>query len=144
VADVVATQILHNGNNWWAYSFTSASDGTGEAAVTKVDGSPAGPLAVIIGGHTFFPGFHIKVREIEYDVRGMQLQIIWDATAPQNVAVLGGFGHLKYDRFGGLAAVDANGASLAGATGIIKFTTLQQQAGSSYTVVMRGTKGIHQ
>ncbi len=80
MADAVTTQILENGNNWWSYSFTNLSDGTGESGVVKVDGSAAGPLGVIIAGNTLYPLSHIKIREIEYDVKGMALEIIWDAT----------------------------------------------------------------
>lgn len=140
MADVVTSQLIENGNNWWAYQFTNASDGTGENDVTKVDGSSTGPLGVIIRGQTFYPGLHIKIREIEYDVKGMQLQITWDSTADANILILGGFGRMKFDKVGGLFIPPG----LAGATGIIEFTTVGQMPNSSYTVFMRGTKGIQQ
>ncbi len=144
MADAVTTQLLENGNNWWSYSFTNLSDGTGETSVTKIDGSATGPLGVIIAGQTFYPAQHIKIREIEYDVKGMALEIIWDATVSQNALVLGGFGRMKYDKVGGLAAMGSSGVLLAGATGKIKFTTLGAMPNSGYTVFMRGTKGIQQ
>lgn len=142
MVDAVTTQILENGPRNWGYVFTSLSDGTGESGVVKVDGSSSGPLGVIIQGQTFYPGPHIKIREIEYDVKGMALEIIWDATSSQNAFVLGGFGKIKLDRVGGLSAVGATGTPLVGATGKIKFTTLGAMPNSGYTVYMRGTKGI--
>ena len=144
MADAVTSQLIANGPRNWGYVFTSLSDGTGETNVVKVDGSAAGPLGVIVRGQTFYPLAHIKITEIEYDIKGMALEIIWDATASKNATVLGGFGRLRYFEFGGLAAVDATGALLAGATGKIKFTTLGAMPNSSYTVFLRGTKGIPQ
>ena len=144
MADVVTVALLENGSKNWAYSFTNLSDGTGEAAVTKVDGSAAGPLGVTIAGNTLYPLQHIKILDIEYDIKGMQVEIIWDATAPTAALLLAGFGRLKFRRQGGIAAVGSNGASLAGATGKIQFTTLGAGAGSSYWITMWGSKGIHQ
>lgn len=142
MADTVASQLIANGPRNWGYVFTSLSDGTGETNVVKVDGSAAGPLGVALYGQTFYPLQHIKITEIEYDVKGMALEIIWDATASKIATVLGGFGRLNYREFGGLAAVDATGTLLVGATGKIKFTTQGAMQNSSYTVYMRGTKGI--
>ena len=144
MADVVASQLIANGRRNWGYVFTNESDGTGETGVVKVDGSSSGPLGVLLYGQTFYPGPHIKITEIEYDVKGMALEIIWDATSPKNAVVLGGFGKMHFHQFGGLAAVDASGVSLVGATGKILFTTLGAMQNSGYTVYMRGTKGSPQ
>jgi hypothetical protein len=143
LADTVTSQLIENGNNVWVYQFTNLSDGTGESGVTKVDGSAAGPLGVVIQGNTFYPLSHIKVLEIEYDVKGMALEILWDATSPQAFAVLGGFGKQKYRQFGGISPYSA-GTIIAGATGKILFTTKGAMANSAYTVTMIGRKGIHQ
>jgi hypothetical protein len=74
----------------------------------------------------------------------MALEIIWDATTPQNAVVLGGRGRLDFKKYGGLAQVTSTGVILTGATGKIKFTTLGAMANSGYTVVIRGTKGVPQ
>jgi hypothetical protein len=143
MADIVASQLIANGPRNWGYVFTSESDGTGESNVVKVDGSAAGPLGVTVGGQVFYPLSHIKITNIEYDVSpGMKLEIIWDATSSQIATVLGGMGRLHYWQFGGLAAVGATGALITGATGKIKFTTVGATPGASYTVYMRGTKGV--
>jgi len=144
MADAVTSRLIANGPRNWGYVFTNLSDGTGESGVVKVDGSSTGPLGVTVGGVIFYPVQHIKITEIEYDVKGMALEIIWDATSSANAVVLGGFGKMNFHKFGGLAAVDAAGALLTGATGKIKFTTLGAMPNSGYTVYMRGTKGIPQ
>ena len=143
MVDTVTSQLLENGPRVWAYSFTNLSDGTGETGVVKVDGSAAGPLGVLVKGQTFYPLQHIKIREIRYDIKAMGLEIIWDATAPQNAVVLGGFGRINFDDIGGLAAFNG-GVMIQGATGKILFTTLGAMQNSGYTVYMRGTKGSPQ
>lgn len=141
MADVVTSTLLENGNNRWAYRFTSFSDGTGEAAVTKVDGSSAGPLGVSIAGNTLYPGVHIKITELHFQVTDMSLRILWDAAADVDAFVLSpGTDTLDFTRVGGIFIP----VGTVGATGKIQFTTVGQQANSSYSIVMYGTKGIHQ
>lgn len=141
MADTVSSTILENGNQRWAYRFTSFSDGTGEAAVTKVDGSSGGPLGVTIAGQIFYPGLHITIDEIRFQVVDMSLRILWDATSDQDAVILSpGADTLDYRRMGGIFIP----STLAGATGKIQFTTVGQQVNSSYSVVMQGKKGIRQ
>lgn len=144
MADAVSSQLVASGSRNWSYVFTNLSDGTGETNVVKVNGSSTGPLGVTIGGTIIYPGKNIKITEIEYDVNMLALEIIWDATSPQNAVVLSGYGKMDFHKFGGLAAVGANGAPIAGATGKILFTTIGKQANVGYTIYMRGTKGIPQ
>jgi len=141
MADLVTSTVLENGNDRWAYSFTNLSDGTGESAVTKVDGSSSGPLGVVIGGATLYPGIHIKITEIRFQVTDMSLEILWDANADQMAVTLSpGADTLDFTRVGGIFIP----IGLAGATGKILFTTIQPQINSSYSVIMYGKKGIHQ
>lgn len=141
MADTVTSTLLENGDRNWAYRFTSFSDGTGETNVTKVDGSSAGPLGVTIAGNTLYPGVHIKITEIRFQVTDMSLRILWDATTKTDAVILSpGADTLKFKKVGGIFIP----VGLAGATGKILFTTVAQQVNSSYTVVMYGTKGIHQ
>lgn len=141
MADTVSSTLLENGNRHWAYRFTNFSDGTGEAAVEKVDGSSSGPLGVTIAGNTLYPGLHIKITEIHFQVTDMSVRILWDATTDQDAVILSpGADCLDFTRVGGIFIP----AGLAGATGKINFTTVGQQVNSSYTLVMYGTKGIHQ
>lgn len=141
MADVVTSQLIENGNRWWVYNLTNLSDGTGESGVTKVDGSASGPLGVTIAGAILYPGTHLKIREVQYDIQDMGVSLIWDASpTPANALLLQGYGRLKFDKFGGLVIPP----TLVGATGKINLTTVQPQINSHYTITLRGTKGIHQ
>lgn len=141
MADTVTTTLIENGPRNWVYRFTSVSDGTGEAGVVKVDGSAAGPLGVNVAGQISYPGIHLKIREIDYDVQNMSVRLLWDATVPVDAVILGqGADRLRFDRFGGITIPPG----LAGATGRILFTTLLPLVDASYTVVIRGTKGVPQ
>jgi hypothetical protein len=145
MADTVTSQLVENGRRNWAYVFTSLSDGTGESGVVKIDGSSSGPLGIFLYGQNFYPLANIKITEVEWNVKGMGLEIIWDATTPQNALVLGSdtAGWQNYRDFGGLAPY-SGGTIITGATGKIKFTTVGQMLNSGYTVKIRGTKGIPQ
>lgn len=141
MADAVVSTLLENGNRHFAYRFTNFSDGTGETAVTKVDGSSTGPLGVNIGGQVFYPGVHIKITRLRYNISGMSVRILWDATSDQDAAILSpGSDYLDFTKEGGIFIP----VGLAGATGKIQFTTVDQQVNASYTVIMEGTKGIQQ
>jgi len=143
MADVVTSQLVENGRRNWGYVFTSVSDGTGETNVVKVDGSAAGPLGVFLYGQNFYPLSHIKITEVRFNVKGMGLEIIWDATTSQNALYLGSdtADHIDFRDIGSLAPY-SGGTIIAGATGKIKFTTVGAAPNSGYTVYMRGTKGI--
>lgn len=141
MVDTVSSTLLENGNNWFSYNLTNFSDGTGETSVVKVDGSASGPLGVVYRGQTLYPGIHIKVREIRFQVTDMAVRLQWDATIPQDIVTLSpGADTLVYDRIGGLFIP----VGLAGATGKILLTTVGQQVNSSYGIRILGTKGIHQ
>lgn len=141
MADAVTTTILENGPRNWVVRCTNFSDGTGESAVLKVDGSATGPLGVTVRGQTFFPLTHIKVTDIEYDIHNNVLRILWGGTPNVDLLPLGGFGRFKFrERLGPLFIP----VGTPGATGQILFTFAGGAANSSYSVVMRGTKGIPQ
>lgn len=142
MADLVTSQLLFNGPRHAVFRFTNVSDGTGEVNVTKVDATSAGPLGVIVQGQTFYPGPHLKIVGIDYDIKSMGLRIQWHATTNQDIEVLGGFGIKKYKDIGGLQ--NPGVAALAGATGSIDFTTVGASLNASYSVILRLTKGVPQ
>jgi hypothetical protein len=139
LADTVAVNYLENGPRCWAVQCTNISDGTGETAVVKVDGTSAGPLGVNIAGMITYPTIHLKITEIEFQVVNMSLQILWNASVPLLAVALGpGARKLNFRRDGGLSIP----SGLGGANGQILFTTYGQLVGALYTVILRGTKGI--
>lgn len=139
MADAVTSQILENGPRHLTMKFTCLSDGTGETGVVKVDATATGPGGVVIQGQTLFPGVHLKIEDIDYDVKSMGLRIQWVGTPNVDAAVLGGFGVKNYRRSGPLQNPKATGA-----TGSIAFTTDNANLNASYTVVLKMLKGLPQ
>lgn len=138
MADTVTTTIINNGPRNIVVAFTNVSDGTGEAGVLKLNATSTGPYGVLVQGQTFYPGIHLKIREIDYDVKGMLLRMQWVATTPVDIFPLGGFGRLKFQQFAGLIVPPG----VAGITGSIQFTTQGQMPNSSYSIVLRCTKNV--
>lgn len=120
MADAVTSQTITNGAEI-VMKFTNVSDGTGEAAVTKVDVSAlnGAPAAVAI-------------QKILFCTSGMSVDILWDATSD----VLAW--RLPADQNGvldfGLAGLTNNAG--AGKTGDIQFTTTGHTAGDSYSIML--------
>lgn len=137
MADVVTSQILENGPRHLTMKFTSVSDGVGETNVVKVDATATGPGGVVVQGQTQYPLTHLKVQEIDYDVKSMGLRIQWTGTPNVDMEVLGGFGVKSYRRSGPLQNPKATGA-----TGSISFTTVNANLNASYTVVLKMLKGL--
>lgn len=134
MADLVSSQILENGPRRLVMAFTNLSDGTGEAAVTKVDATSAS-----IGA----PGTNLKVVGLYYDIAAMKLRMLWDADTDVDFLVLGGFGHWQMlDRRGGFQGII--NPKPTGATGSILFTTVGAAANSSYSVILEMVKGVPQ
>lgn len=148
MADTVTTQVLENGSQWFRVKLTNFSDGSGETAVVKVDptsaASGANNMGVVIQGQTFYPGVHLKLMEMTYNVAGMTLLVQWDASTKQDMWYLQGFGGDNFRKRGGLYVPQSSGAPVAGATGKVLFTTEGAAGGSSYTVDMTFKKDIVQ
>ena len=128
MADAVTSQTLADGQKTAVMKFTNISDGTGESAVTKVDVS-----ALAVNPITGEPCTSVSIQRIQYDVRGMDVKILWDADTDvlcYNVTE-GNFGDQDFSDFGGLT----NNAG-AGKTGDIKFTTVNHTLSDVYTIIL--------
>lgn len=132
MADTVSSQTINNGPRNLIVKLTNESDGTGESAVTKVDGTSA-----TFANRGVAPGLHLKVARISFAVSGGAVRVMWDASTPTDMAILSGTGTFDYSYFGGLP----NPAN-AGATGKINFTTVGFASGSSYVVTLEMIKGV--
>lgn len=124
MADDVSSQIILDGPRNVVMKFTSVSDGTGEAAVLKVD------VSALSGAPT-----RVRINKIQYSVSGMVARLLWDATTDVTIVDLQGDGFLKAHHFGGLIN---NGG--AGVTGDIMLTTFGHTSGDSYTIILEMTK----
>jgi hypothetical protein len=141
MAFTATSQILEQGPNRVVMKFTGFTDtGTNETSVKKVDAqSPA--IGDFLFGQQFVPGTSLVVADLWWNVEGMVLRMIWEATSNVELADLQGFGHWPLrdlqGGFGGLA-----NPKTAGSTGSILFTTVGAVAGASYTVVLEMIKGL--
>lgn len=128
MADAVATQVILDGKKKTILKFTNLSDGTGEAAVAKVDVSGLSPVPA-----------KVSITRIWFLTDGMSVNVLFDATTNVIAAMLpaGDSGELDFRSFGGVP----NNAG-AGVTGDILFTTVGHVAGDTYTVILELTKSF--
>lgn len=125
MADAVSSQILIDSERNVVMKFTNVSDGTGEAAVLKVD------VSTLQGAPD-----KVKIVGIDYDISGMSVNVLWDATTDVPAIVLApGQAQMDYSKIGGLI----NNAG-TGVTGDILFTTIGHSAGDTYSIILRMKK----
>jgi hypothetical protein len=131
MADAVTSQTILDGERLFIGKFTNISDGTGEAAVVKIDVSALAPNAFNLACNG------VKINKIWAQTQGMAVDILWDAntdliceTIPENQFYL-----MDYSSFGGLP----NNAG-AGKTGDVLFTTVGAASGDRYTIVIEAIK----
>jgi len=134
MADAVTTQILQDADDYAIMRFTNLSDGTGEAAVLKVDVS-----TLDASGRNGAACTEVSIEEIEYSISGMSVSILWDATTDVRAAVLGGSASDANGRLSFLGRRVPNNAG-SGKTGDILFTTTGHTSGDSYDITMKMRK----
>lgn len=124
MADAVTTHVLYESAAHLVVKFTNASDGAGEAAVTKVDVSALTPACA-----------EVDLLKILYATAGMAVQVLWGATSdvvawlvPPDQAGCFDFSEIQP---GGIR----NNAG-AGKTGDIKFTTVGASSGDTYSLIL--------
>lgn len=134
MADAVSTQVISDGPKYAVIKFTNISDGTGEAAVVKVDPATLSKLGGP-GADKAVPT-ELSIERIWYDTDGMGVDILWDANTPVLAHTLtkgAQWGDLDFSTFGGLIN---NGG--AGKNGKIKFTTTGTPgAGARYSITLK-------
>ncbi len=130
MADAVTSQTLTDTTRRAVMKFTNLSDGSGEASVTKVDVSALAADPVTGAACT-----GVVIEHMYYDVRGLEVHLLWDATTdvPIWYATTGNTGDYDFTKFGGLT----NNAG-SGKTGNINFltTAAASTAGDTYTIVL--------
>ena len=125
MADAVTSQILVDGERNAVMKFTNISDGTGETAALKVD------VSTLAGAPS-----SVKITHVEYDISGMQVAILWDATTDVPAFILSqGQQRFDFTSVGGLV----NNAG-AGVNGDILFTTIGASANDTYSIVLHMKK----
>lgn len=133
MADVVTSQTIQDGGKTAILKFTNESDGSGEAAVKKVDVSA---LAADSEGNACTS---VSISRIYWATRGMAVDIEFDAST--NVLAIplpaDSTGDEYYDIFTGIP----NNAG-SGVTGDIDFTTVGHSNGDAYSIILVLTKNF--
>jgi len=131
MADAVASQTIADGERNVVMKFTNVSDGTGEAAVAKVD------VSALASNSRGVACSEVRLMQVRYAVVGMSVQMYFDATA--NVLLLeiaeSSNGNLEFDDFGGIP-----NSSGSGKTGDILFTTVGHTSGDTYMIILEMVK----
>jgi len=127
MADAVTATTLHDGGSIAVVHLTSVSDGTGEAAVVKVDVSALSSMSANV------PCASVSIENVTYACAGLAVRLLWDATAdvlalvlPENQA-----GRLNYEAIGGLKNTGG-----AGKTGDLLLTTVGAGSGDGYAITL--------
>lgn len=128
MADAVTATILHDGPSTAVVHLTSISDGTGEAAVTKVDVSALSSISSGVACGS------VSIERITYACSGMAVRLLWDATTDVLAVVLPAdqAGCLDYCEIGGL--VNTSGS---GRTGDLQLTTVGHSSGDAYSITLK-------
>lgn len=131
MADAVTSQTLLDGERLAIMKFTNISDGTGETAVTKVN---VANLAKSASGLACTAVSVLKITSVSH---GMEVRMAWDATT--DVPFFLGTINTNYcNDFSGFGGITNNAG--AGKNGNIVFSTADQSAGDTYTVVLEMQK----
>lgn len=125
MADAATTQVIYESSQALVAKYTNVSDGTGEAAVLKVDVSALTPGCE-----------EVTVEKIIYSTSGMSVDIYWDATTDVLLWTLPSdhAGEAEFKGITGYFGIKNN--SGAGKTGDIMFTTRGHTAGDTYCVYL--------
>ena len=130
MADAVASQTLQDGDKSVVMKFTNISDGSGEAAVKKVDVSA---LQTQSGSGAACTG--VTIQCVWYECNGMSVDLLWDASTDVLAWTLSGYGYFDFRSAGPLI----NNAG-SGKTGDVMFTTTGHASGDRYTVMLKLSK----
>ena len=125
MSDAVTSQTIQDGDRIAVLKFTNISDGTGEAAVKKVDVS-----ALSAESGTGRACTKVAIEQMWYDCSGMTVDILWDASTDVICWTLSGYGFYDWRQAGPLV----NNASSP--TGDVMFTTTGHDSGDRYTVMV--------
>ena len=134
MADAVATHVLAESATHYVVHLTNISDGTGEAAVVKVDKS------TLLAADGAEPA-SLDIEQVFWNCDGMAARILWDHTTDDFAFALSGSGSMDF-RAGNIGAspVPAPGILAdprsSGGTGDILLTTTGHTSGDTYNVIL--------
>ena len=131
MADAVTSQTIQDGERKAVLKFTNISDGSGEAAVKKID------VSALSANSAGAACTEVAVAKIWWQCVGMGVELLNDATA--NTLIIGlspdSNGYHDYTDFSGIP----NNAG-DGKTGDVMFTTIGASNTDTYTVIVEVLK----
>ena len=127
MADAVTSTTLMDSDRVAIIQLTSTSDGTGEAAVKKVD------VSALSDSSTGQACTGVRLAKIVYSTFGMSVKLLWDATTNTICWDLNADYTTDEDFtvFGGIQNTAGSGK-----TGDIALTTTGHSSGDSYVIVL--------
>jgi len=127
MADAVTSTTLMDSDRVAIIQLTSTSDGTGEAAVKKID------VSALSDSSTGQACTGVRLAKIVYSTFGMSVKLLWDATTDTICWDLNADYTTDEDftEFGGI-----RNTSGSGKTGDIMLTTTGHTNGDSYVIVL--------
>ena len=132
MADAVAVRVVGQTQQHIVVHLTNASDGTGEAAVIKVDKS------TLLAPDGAEPA-SLDIDKVVWCCDGMQARLLWDHTTDDLALALSGSGSLDF-RSGDLDSVPGNcrlkDPRSAGGAGDILLTTVGHTSGDTYNITL--------
>ncbi len=131
MADAVTSQTIQDGERKAVLKFTNISDGTGEAAVKKID------VSALSANSAGAACTEVAVAKIWWQCVGMGVELLNDATADTLIIGLSpdSNGFHDYSDFSGIP----NDAG-SGKTGDVMFTTIGASSSDTYTVIVEVLK----
>ena len=128
MADAVTSNTLKDSDRVAIIQLTNTSDGTGEAAVKKVD------VSALSDSSTGQACTGVRLAKIVYSTFGMSVKLLWDATTDTICWDLNSdyTDSEDFTEFGGIR----NTAAASGKTGDIMLTTTGHSDGDSYVIVL--------
>lgn len=124
MADAVTSRVLVDRGSEYTILLTNLSDGTGEAAVKKVD------ISTLVGRQGGIPTA-VKIRNIAWVTSFPYVKLAFDHNTDDMGLLLTGSGELSFERIGGLTD-----PASAGGTGDILLTAPSSNAGAVYTIIL--------
>jgi len=133
MADAVTTHVVKDSAGNYIVHLINVSDGTGEAAVIKVDKSA---IAVATDGAE---AASLDIEMIRWNCVGMSARILWDHTTDDLAFVCDGVGEVDFKRDG--VGREVGGDVLrdprsTGGTGDILLTTVGHSSGDTYNITL--------
>jgi len=128
MADAVTSTTLMDSDRVAIIQLMNTSDGTGEAAVKKVD------VSALSDSSTGQACTGVRLAKIVYSTFGMSVKLLWDATTDTICWDLNSdyTDSEDFTEFGGIR----NTAAASGKTGDIMLTTTGHSDGDSYVIVL--------